>query len=98
VGREPLLLLMRVLMLLLARRVGGVVMVHCPVPWRGTIGRITLSAMMTLLMKSGNDPLVSSAMRSYSLVERPIMKRSFFLSSVSTWFSTYCARWLNSFK
>jgi hypothetical protein len=30
-----------------------------------------------------------------SLVERPIMKRSFFFSSVSTWSGAYCTRWLN---
>jgi uncharacterized membrane protein len=40
--------------------------------------RIASSAIMTLLMNSGNVPLVLSAMRSYSLVERPIMKWSFF--------------------
>jgi hypothetical protein len=32
-----------------------------------------------------------SAMRSYSLVQRPIMKRSFFFLLVSTWSGTYCA-------
>jgi hypothetical protein len=52
----------------------------------------------SLLTNSGNDPPVLSTMHSYSLVERPIMKRSFFLSSVSTWPSAYCARWLNSFE
>jgi uncharacterized membrane protein len=57
--------------------------------------RIASSAIMTLLMNSRNVPLVLSAMRSYSLVERPIMKRSFFFSSVSTWSGAYCARWLN---
>jgi hypothetical protein len=60
--------------------------------------RIASSVMMTLLINSGNDPPVLSAMRSCSLVERPIMKRSFFLSSVSTWFGAYCARWLNSLE
>jgi hypothetical protein len=45
---------------------------------------IASSTMMTLLTSSGNDPPMLSAMRSCSLVERPIMKWSFFLSSVST--------------
>jgi hypothetical protein len=36
-----------------------------------------------------------SAMHSYSLVERPIIKRSFFFSSMSTWSGAYCVRWLN---
>jgi hypothetical protein len=49
---------------------------------------------MTLLTNSGYVPPVLSAMRSCSLVERPIMKRSF-LSSVSTWLGAYCTRWLN---
>jgi hypothetical protein len=57
--------------------------------------RIASSAIITLLMNSGNVPPVLSAMRSCSLVERPIIKRSFFFSSVSTWSSAYCARWLN---
>jgi hypothetical protein len=57
--------------------------------------RMASSTIMTVLMNSGNDPSVLSAMRSYSLVERPIMKRSFFLSSVSTWSGAYCASWLN---
>jgi hypothetical protein len=57
--------------------------------------RMASSAIMMLLTNSGNVPPVLSAMRSCSLVERPIMKRSFFFSSVSTWFSTYYARWLN---
>jgi hypothetical protein len=56
---------------------------------------IASSVIMTLLMNSGNVHPMLSAMRSCSLVERPIMKRSFFFSSVSTWFSAYCARWLN---
>jgi hypothetical protein len=55
------------------------------------------SMMMTLLMKSGNDPPVLSAMRYCSLVERPIMKRSF-LSSMSIWSDVYCVRWLNNFE
>jgi hypothetical protein len=55
-------------------------------------------AMMTLLTNSGNDPPVLSTMRSYSFMERPIMKRSFFLSSVSTSTGAYCARWLNNFE
>jgi uncharacterized membrane protein len=59
---------------------------------------IASSAMMTLLMNSGNVSLVLSDMRSYNLLERLIMKRSFFFSSVCTWFGTYCARWLNSFE
>jgi hypothetical protein len=53
------------------------------------------STIMTLLMNSGNVPPMLSAMRSYSLVERSIMKRSFFFSSVSTWSGAYYARWLN---
>jgi hypothetical protein len=57
--------------------------------------RMASSAIMTLLMNSGNVPLVLSTKRSYSLVERPIMKRSFFFSSVSTWSGAYYARWLN---
>jgi hypothetical protein len=44
---------------------------------------------MTLLTNSGNVPPVLSAMHSCSLVERPIMKRSFFFSSVSTWSGAY---------
>jgi hypothetical protein len=40
--------------------------------------------IMILLTNSGNVPPVLSTMRSCSLVERPIMKRSFFFSSVST--------------
>jgi hypothetical protein len=56
--------------------------------------RIASSAIITLPTNSGNVPPVLSAMRSYSLVERPIIKRSFF-SSVSTWSGAYCARWLN---
>jgi hypothetical protein len=56
--------------------------------------RMASSAIITLLMNSRNVPPVLSAMRSYSLVEKPIMKRSFF-SSVSTWSGAYCARWLN---
>jgi hypothetical protein len=36
-----------------------------------------------------------SAMHSYNLVERPIMKWSFFFSSVSTWSDAYYVRWLN---
>jgi hypothetical protein len=57
--------------------------------------RIALSVIITLLMNSGNVPPVLSAMRSCSLVERPIIKRSFFFSSVSTWSGTYYTRWLN---
>jgi uncharacterized membrane protein len=57
--------------------------------------RIASSAIITLLTNSGNVPLVLSAMHSYSLVERPIIKRSFFFSSMSTWSGAYCARWLN---
>jgi hypothetical protein len=56
------------------------------------------SVMMTLLMKSGNDPLVLSVMRFCSLVERPIIKWSFFLSFVSTWSGVYYVRWLNNFE
>jgi uncharacterized membrane protein len=57
--------------------------------------RMASSAIMTLLTNSENVSPMLSAMRSYSLVERPIMKRSFFFSSVSTWSGAYCARWLN---
>jgi hypothetical protein len=57
--------------------------------------RIASSAIMTLLINSGNVPPVLSSMRSCSLVERPIIKRSFFFSSVPTWSNAYCARWLN---
>jgi hypothetical protein len=46
--------------------------------------RMASSAIMTLLTKSGNVPPMLSAMRSCSLVDRPIMKQSFFLASVST--------------
>jgi hypothetical protein len=56
---------------------------------------MALSAIMTLLTNSRNVPPVLNAMRFCSLVERPIMKQSFFLSSVSTWSSAYDARWLN---
>jgi hypothetical protein len=59
---------------------------------------IASSVMMTLLTNSINAPPVLSAMRSCNLVESPIMKRSFFCSSVSTWSSAYYARWLNNFK
>jgi uncharacterized membrane protein len=57
--------------------------------------RIASSAIITLLSNSRNVPPVLSAMRSCSLVERPIIKRSFFFSSVSTWSGAYYARWLN---
>jgi hypothetical protein len=57
--------------------------------------RIASSTIITLLTNSGNVPPVLSAMRSCSLVERPIIKRSFFFSSVSTWSGAYYARWLN---
>jgi uncharacterized membrane protein len=57
--------------------------------------RIASSLIMTLLTNSRNVPPVLSVMRSSSLVERPIMKRSFFLSSMSTWSGAYYARWLN---
>jgi uncharacterized membrane protein len=56
--------------------------------------RMMSSAIMTLLTNSGNVPPVLSVMCSCSLVERPIMKRSFFFSSVSTWSDAYYARWL----
>jgi uncharacterized membrane protein len=56
--------------------------------------RMASSVIMTLLTNSGKVPPVLSAMRSCSLVERRIMKRSFFFSSVSTWFGAYYARWL----
>jgi hypothetical protein len=57
--------------------------------------RIASSMIMTMLTNSTNVPLMLSTMHSYSLVERPFMKRSFFFSSVSTWSGAYCARWLN---
>jgi uncharacterized membrane protein len=57
--------------------------------------RVASSAIMTLLTNSRNVPPMLSAMLYCSLVERPIMKRSFFFSSVSTWSDAYCARWLN---
>jgi hypothetical protein len=57
--------------------------------------RMASSAIMKLLMNSGNVPPVLSVMHSCSLVERPIMKGSFFFSSVSTWSDAYYARWLN---
>jgi uncharacterized membrane protein len=57
--------------------------------------RIASSAIITLLSNSGNVPPVLSIMRSCSLVERPIIKRSFFFSSMSTWSGAYYARWLN---
>jgi uncharacterized membrane protein len=57
--------------------------------------RIASSVIMTLLTNSRNVPPVLSAMRSCSLVERLIMKRSFFLSTVSTWSGAYYVRWLN---
>jgi uncharacterized membrane protein len=57
--------------------------------------QIASSAIITLLTNSRNVFPVLSAMRSCSLVERPIIKRSFFFSSVSTWSGAYCARWLN---
>jgi hypothetical protein len=57
--------------------------------------RMSSFVIMTLLTNSGNVPPVLSAMRSCSLVERPIMKRSFFFSSVPTWSGAYYARWLN---
>jgi hypothetical protein len=56
---------------------------------------IASSVIMTMLMNSENVPPVLSAVCSYSLVERLIMKWSFFLSSVSTWSGAYCTRWLN---
>jgi hypothetical protein len=57
--------------------------------------RMASSVIMMFLMNSRNAPPLLSTMRSCSLVERPIMKRSFFFSSVSTWSDAYCARWLN---
>jgi uncharacterized membrane protein len=60
--------------------------------------RMASSVIMTLLTNSRNVPPVLSAMCSYSLVVRLIMKWSFFFSSVSTWSSAYCARWLNCLK
>jgi hypothetical protein len=58
---------------------------------------ITSSVVMTLLTNSGNVPPVLSAMRYCNLVERLIMKRSFF-SSVSTWSDIYYARLLNTLE
>jgi hypothetical protein len=66
--------------------------------FKSLCARISSSVMMTLLTNSGNDPPMLSAMLSCSLVERPIMKRSFFWSSVSTWSGAYYARWLNSLE
>jgi hypothetical protein len=60
--------------------------------------QIASSAMMTLLTNSGNDPPILSAVCSCSLVERKIMKQSFFLTSMSTWSGAYYARWLNSLE
>jgi hypothetical protein len=57
--------------------------------------RIASSTIITLLTNFGNVPPVLSTMRSCSLVERPIIKWSFFFSSVSTWSGAYCARLLN---
>jgi hypothetical protein len=93
------LLLWALVLLALMRWVGGAVVVHRPVPGRSTAGRSYhnlpllcflvgadhLISMMTLLTNSRNDPPMLSAMRSCSLVERSIIKWSFFLSSVSTW-------------
>jgi hypothetical protein len=108
---NPLLLLMLVL-LLLTRRVGGplwytIRYLGGALPDGATTTflffaslcvQIASSTMMTLLTNSGNDPPMLSAMCSCSLVERSIMKRSFFLSSVSTWSGAYCVRWLNSLE
>jgi uncharacterized membrane protein len=60
--------------------------------------RIASSAMMILMTNSGNVLPVLSVMRSCSLVERQIMKRSFFFSSVSTWSGAYYTRWLNNLE
>jgi hypothetical protein len=60
--------------------------------------RITSSMIIALLTSSRNVPPTLSAMHSYSLVERPIMRRSFFFSSMSTWSGAYCTRWLNNFE
>jgi hypothetical protein len=57
--------------------------------------RMASFVIMTLLTNPGNVPPVLSTMCSYSLVERPIMKWSFFLSSVSTWYGAYDVGWLN---
>jgi hypothetical protein len=65
---------------------------HPSSSWFPCGARMASSAIMTLLTNYGNIPPVLSAMRSRSLVERPIMKWSFFLSSVSTWSGAYCTR------
>jgi hypothetical protein len=57
--------------------------------------RMASFAIITLLTNSRNVPPVLSTMRSCSLVDKPIINRSFFFSSVSTWSNAYCARWLN---
>jgi hypothetical protein len=56
--------------------------------------RMASSTIMTLLTNSGNVPPVVGAMRYCSLEERTILKWSFFFSSVSTSFGTYCVMWL----
>jgi hypothetical protein len=63
--------------------------------WCPLCAWIASSTIMTLLTNSGNVCPVLSAKHSCSLVERPIMKRTFFFSSVPTWSGAYCARWLN---
>jgi hypothetical protein len=88
--------------------IGGAVVVHCPVLRMSTTGW-SIHNLPLLGFLVGADgiicdhdvadelwkcPPVLSAMHSCSLVERPIMKQSFF-SSVSTWSGTYCVRWLN---
>jgi hypothetical protein len=90
----------------------GAVVVHHPVLRRSTIGRSCHSLPLLGYLVSmdcivcgdgiadqpGNVPPVLSTLHSCSLVGRPIMKRSFFFSSVSTRSGTYYARWLNNLE
>jgi hypothetical protein len=84
---NPLLLLALVLLM---RRLEGTVVVHRLVPGRSTARRSCYNLPLLYVLVCvdrivrDDDPPVLSAMRSCSLVERPIMKRYFFLSSVST--------------
>jgi hypothetical protein len=103
-------LLLRTLLLVLGSRwIGGAVVVHHPVHQRSTTGWSGHNLPLLGFLVGMDDvvcdhdianelwkrPSVLSAMRSCSLVERSIMKRSFFFSSVSTWSGAYCDRWLN---
>jgi hypothetical protein len=85
---SPLLLRMP-LLVLGSRWIGGVVVVHHPVLRRSTtgwsghnfplldflVGRMASFVIITLLTNYENVPPVLSAMRSCSLVERPIMSQ-----------------------